>query len=55
MGFEARIQSKRQKNKPYYFLTLPTAPHKSEVHEVMLRLVDVIKERRMLFLKLVGD
>ena len=55
MGFEARIQSKPQKSKPNYFLTLPTAPDKSEVHEVMPRLADIIKKRRMLFLQLVGD
>ena len=55
MGFEARIQSKPQMGKPNYFLTLPTTFDKSEVHEVMPRLADIIKERRMLFLQLVGD
>ena len=55
VGFEARIQSKPRKGKPNYFLTLPTAPDKSEVHEVMPRLADIIKERRMLFIQLVGD
>ena len=54
-GFQARIQSKPQKSKPYYFLTLPTAPQKSEVHEVMSHLADVIKEGRMPFVQLVGD
>ena len=54
-GFQARIQSKPQKSKPYYFLTLPTTPHKSEVHEVISRLADAVKERRMPFLQLVGD
>ena len=49
-GFQARIQSKPQKSKPYYFLTLPTTPHKSEVHEVISRLADAVKERRMPFL-----
>ena len=49
-GFQTRIQSKPQKSKPYYFLTLATAPHKSEVRKVMSRLVYVIKERRMPFL-----
>ena len=54
-GLQARIQSKLQKRKPYYFLTLPIAPHKLEVDEVMSRFVDVIKERRMLFLQLGSD
>ena len=54
-GFQARIQSKPQKSKPYYFLTLPTTAHKSEVHEVMPRLADAVKERRMPFLQLVGN
>ena len=54
-GFQARVQSKPQKIKPYYFLTLATATHKSEVHNVMSRIVDVIKERRMLFLQLIRD
>ena len=55
VGFEARIQSKPRKGKPNYFLTLSTAPDKSEVHEVMPCLADIIKERRMLFLQLVGN
>ena len=54
-GFQAQIQSKPQNSKPYYFLTLPTAPHKSEVHEVMSHLACVNKERRMPFQQLVGD
>ena len=54
-GFQARIQSKSQKSKPYYFITLPTAPRKSEAHEVMPRLAVAVKERRIPFLQLVGD
>ena len=54
-GFQAPIQSKPQKSKSYYFLTLPTTPYKSEIHEAMSRLADVIKERRMIFLQLVDD
>ena len=50
-GFQARIQSKPQKRKPYYFLTLPTAPYKFEVHEMMPHLANIIKERRMPFLQ----
>ena len=55
VGFEARIQSKPRNGKPKYFLTLPTTLDKSEVPEVMPRHADIIKERRMLFLQLVGD
>ena len=54
-GFQAQIQSKPQNSKPYYLLSLPTAPHKSEVHEAMSCLAYVNKERRMPFQQLVGD
>ena len=53
-GSQAWIQSKPQENKPYYFVTLSTTPHKSEVCEVVSHLADVIEERRMLFLQLIS-
>ena len=52
--FQAWIQSKPQESKPYYFVTLSTAPHKSEVCEVVSHLADIIEERRMLFLQLIS-
>ena len=48
VGFQARIQSKLQKSKPYYFLTLPTAPYKFEVHEMMLTLQILLKKENAL-------
>ena len=54
-GFQSILQASVSKSKAHYFLTLPKAPNKSVVHEVMLRLIAVIKEKDIPFIQLVGD
>ena len=40
-GFQALMTNTVMKSKPYYWLTFPKPPHKSVLHEVMMRLLDV--------------
>ena len=54
-GFQSIIQNPVSKSKPYYFFTLSKPPHKSVVHEVMNRLKDVVEEKNIPFMQLVGD
>ena len=54
-GFQASLFDSVTKSKPYYWLTLPKPPHKSVVHEVMIRLLDAIDEKNISFLTLTGD
>jgi hypothetical protein len=54
-GFQASVQKKVVKSKPYYFLTFPQPPSKSVIHEVMHRMVAAAKKKLMPFIQLVGD
>ncbi len=54
-GFQSIVQRSVTRSKAHYFLTLPKAPHKSIVHEVMLRLIALIKEKEIPFIQLDGD
>eukprot|EP00112_Aurelia_sp_Birch-Aquarium-sp1_P018096 Seg4270.2 transcript_id=Seg4270.2/GoldUCD/mRNA.D3Y31 product="hypothetical protein" protein_id=Seg4270.2/GoldUCD/D3Y31 len=54
-GFQSIVQNSPARSKAHYFLTLPKAPHKSVVHEVMLRLIAVINDKDLPFMQLVGD
>ena len=54
-GFQSLLHRPVMKSKPYYFLTFPKPPKKSVTHEVMMRLLDVVEEKNMPFIQLVGD
>ena len=54
-GFQASTQTPVVKSKPYYFLTFPSPPSKTVVHEVMTRMVIAAKTKHMPFIQLVGD
>jgi len=54
-GFQASVQQTIVKSKPYYFLTFPSPPYKSVVHEVMERMVAAATTKNMPFIQLVGD
>ena len=54
-GFQALLHTEVMKSKPYYWLTFPKPPHKSVVHEVMTRLLNVIETKNFPFVLLTGD
>ena len=55
LGFQAQINKECTPSKAHYYLSLPKPPHKSAINEVMMRLVEIIKNKNMPFLLLTGD
>ena len=54
-GFQSCLAEALKKSKPYYQASYPEPPSKSVCHDVMIKLVNAMKEKNIPFFFLVGD